>query len=624
MRIYLLAFALLISVSACVTAQEHDAVFKLLKKEYQMNPDGSLEYTYTKELKLHTKYAFNRMYGESFVVYNPDYQKLVIEYAYTIMADGKKVEAPKNAFNEVLPHEAASYPAYNGMREMVITHTALEPGCTIFLKYKIISKPKYISALMGTETFEEEVPIEKAEMVLSVPARRGLQFELLNSKNTPTEKLGNTMRSYTWTFDNIKASTHEAYTTPYSTAPTFIFSTYADMSSALQQWVNINQIKKADMPKVASKVDEFRKSTFSGLDLIKKIQQYVVNDIDTKYVPLAWHQYISQTAKEVWHNNVGNEFEKTRLLWQAYQAAGIPAEIVAFVPQTIWDSKIGDLSALSHFGVKVSVKGKGDMVMSATHVNNKSLQWEFPTYTMVSLQTFKTVVLPQQRTKFRLVADLTLDFGQSLNGYFEWQSAGDYNRDLAWLAKPQSAIKAITPTWALDTTSKDNRFDVQVPLTRASYKANFDGKVRKEADLYFWDMPRYKHGIAAQHYLPLVSERTEKMMIPAMEEVYEYAILLPKSAEWMGKPVKIDKVTDFGEMHIHIRFEDGKVRVSKRIQIKPQKATIEKALTKGMRNETKRNPLNYRSITPEEYPVFRQMMIDWFSDKANTLVFKRP
>ncbi len=622
MRIYLLAFALL--VSACVTAQEHDAVFKLLKKEYQMNPDGSLEYTYTKELKLHTKHAFNRMYGETFVVYNPDYQKLVVEYAYTIMADGKKVEVPKNAFNEVLPREAATYPAYNGMREMVITHTALEPACTIFLKYKIISKPKYITALMGTDTFEEEVPIEKAEMVLRVPARRGLQFELLNSKNVPTEDLSNTMRSYTWTFNNIAASAHEAYTTPYSTAPTFIFSTNSDMTSALQQWVNINQLEKAEMPDLASKVKTFSKETFSVVDLVKKIQNYVVNDIDTKYVPLAWHQYISQTAKEVWHNNVGNEFEKTRLLWQAYQAADIPAEIVAFVPQTIWDSKIGDLSALSHFGVKVAVKGVGDIVMSATHVNNRSLQLEFPAYEMVSLQTFKAVVLPQQRTNFKVAADFTLDFGQSLSGYFEWQSSGDYNRNLAWSAAPQSTIKAITPTWTLDTTNKEDRFDVHPSLTRASYKAKFEGEVRKEADLYFWDMPRYKHGIAARHYLPLVSTRKDKMMIPAIEEAYEYAILLPKSAEWIGQPVKIDEVTDFAEMHIHIRFENGKVRVSKRIKIMPQKSTAEKALTQGMRNEIKRNLLNYRSITPEEYPVFRQMMIDWFSDKANILVFKRP
>ncbi len=622
MKIYLLAFALLIS--ACVSAQEHDAVFKLLKKEYQMKPDGSLEYTYTKELKLYTKHAFNRMYGESFVIYNPDYQKLVIEYAYTIMADGKKVEVPTNAFNEVLPHEAASYPAYNSMREMVITHTALEPGCTICLKYKIISNPKYINALMGTDTFEEEVPIEKAEMVLGVPARRGLQFKLLNSKNVPTEKLSNTMRSYTWIFNNIKASSHEAHTTPYSTAPTFIFSTYSDMSSALQQWAHINQLKKSDIPALASQVKAFSKKTFSALGLIKKIQNTIVNDVETKHVPLVWQQYISQTAKEVWHNNVGNEFEKTRLLWQAYQAAEIPAEIVAFIPQRIWDTKIGDLSALSHFGVKVYVKGIGDMVMSATHVNHRSLQLELPTYEMVSLQTFKTVVLPQQRTKFKVAADFTLDLGQSISGYFEWQSSGDYNRNLAWSAAPQSTIKAITPTWTLDTTHKDNRFDVQTPLTRASYKAKFEGEVRKEANLYFWDMPRYKHGIAAQHYLPLVSTRKDKMIIPAIEEAYEYAILLPKSAEWMGQPVKIDKVTDFGEMHIHIRFEDGKVRMSKHIKIMPQKATVEKALTKGMRNEIKRNPLNYHSITPEEYPEFRQMMIDWFSDKTNTLVFKRP
>ena len=46
------------------------------------------------------------------------------------MADGKKVKAPENAINEILPAFAAGAPAFNSLREMVITHTALERGAT--------------------------------------------------------------------------------------------------------------------------------------------------------------------------------------------------------------------------------------------------------------------------------------------------------------------------------------------------------------------------------------------------------------------------------------------------------------------------------------------------------------
>jgi len=89
-------------------AQKTDAIFKNIKKEHILHTDGSIEFKYYKEVKLLSPYAFNRLYGETFIVYNPDFQKLKIHKAYTIMKDGRKVEAPKNAFNKVLPKNAAN------------------------------------------------------------------------------------------------------------------------------------------------------------------------------------------------------------------------------------------------------------------------------------------------------------------------------------------------------------------------------------------------------------------------------------------------------------------------------------------------------------------------------------
>jgi hypothetical protein len=139
-KIFILS--VLVIAATCLFAQDanYDAVYNKLSKTYTLNPDGSIEYSYSKELKLQTYRAFHNLYGETFIVYNPEYQELKINKVQTIMADGKKVNAPSNAFNEVLPGFAAGAPAFNGLREMVVTHPGTERNAVLLIDYTILTK----------------------------------------------------------------------------------------------------------------------------------------------------------------------------------------------------------------------------------------------------------------------------------------------------------------------------------------------------------------------------------------------------------------------------------------------------------------------------------------------------
>ena len=97
-----------------------------------------------KELTLFTHAAMNRVYGESFIIYNPEFQTLKIHDSYTRQKDGTIVKTPENALLEVLPSVAADAPAYNGLKEMVVVHTGLELGATIYLDYSVVTRPGYL------------------------------------------------------------------------------------------------------------------------------------------------------------------------------------------------------------------------------------------------------------------------------------------------------------------------------------------------------------------------------------------------------------------------------------------------------------------------------------------------
>ena len=104
-----LAMLLLTVASATLSAKQDttDAVYEEMTHEYVLQPDGSTLYTYSHKLRLLTPYAFTRADGESFITYNPEYQKLTVLRSVTTMRDGRKVESPFNAYNEVLPRAAA-------------------------------------------------------------------------------------------------------------------------------------------------------------------------------------------------------------------------------------------------------------------------------------------------------------------------------------------------------------------------------------------------------------------------------------------------------------------------------------------------------------------------------------
>ena len=124
-------------------ARASDARFLNVEITYQLHEDGSWDMAYEQQARLDTYYAFNRALGETFIVYNPDFQKLEVLKSETTMADGRQVASPENAFNEVLPFAAHGFADFSHLREMVVTHTGLERGAMVDLHYRIHTRPAF-------------------------------------------------------------------------------------------------------------------------------------------------------------------------------------------------------------------------------------------------------------------------------------------------------------------------------------------------------------------------------------------------------------------------------------------------------------------------------------------------
>ncbi|MCK5775198.1 MAG: DUF3857 domain-containing protein, partial [Bacteroidales bacterium] len=505
MRKYILSISIIL-FAAFSFAQTTDAVFKKIKKTYTLNVDGTSEYRYQKELQLNSQYAFNRLFGETFVIYNPDYEYVKIHHAYTIMANGRKVEVPENAFNKVLPRAAANYPAYNQMIELVITHTALEVGATIFLDYSIISKPQYIKELMGIEILQESVAVDNYEIVLKVPARRLLNYSLLNADIKPKEENDGTYRTYTWLFNEVKAQSYEqASPKGYDLASVIEFSTFSDTRYEFDAFVSQQAFKKSAIKGLEDMIKECQKNTNSELALALEIQKYIVNNISTKHIPLTWHNYQIQTPKQVWDANVGSEVEKANLLWQALDQIGLNTDLVALYPFALYHEKQADLENTAAFGVLLELKDGTKLILSASENNPKSLELSHPDCVVLSLKNAAEVKfrssdsLDPKLSLIQLKSKITIDPNNDIYGDMTVRLRGAQFDYIALQQDTQRIKRYISnpPPFAKEEIIEAHYIDAYNGQFELKIKG--DAKLKNQENYYFWSMPYVNNGIAAKH-----------------------------------------------------------------------------------------------------------------------------
>ncbi|NOX48509.1 MAG: DUF3857 domain-containing protein [Chlorobi bacterium] len=208
-----------------------DAVYLKITKEYTLNKDGSIDFHYYKKMKYLTPYAFNRLYGETFIVYDPDFQELTINLSKTEQEDGTIITNPENAFNEVLPGFASNAPAYNHLREMVVTHAGLETNAVVELDYTIHTKAGYYPSLSGMEAIKEKSPINEETISFSIPGNVNFNYEVLNIRTSPKVAEMDGRKTYQFIFKGLgsKTGAHETFTPSTGTDQPWIFYSTVNM-----------------------------------------------------------------------------------------------------------------------------------------------------------------------------------------------------------------------------------------------------------------------------------------------------------------------------------------------------------------------------------------------------------
>ncbi|MDD2953114.1 MAG: DUF3857 domain-containing protein [Parabacteroides sp.] len=345
-----------------------EAEYGKVSKAWTLHADGSQEYRSSMELTLFTHTAMNSTYGESFIVYNPDFQTLKIHSSYTRQKDGTIVKTPDNAFVEVLPRFAADAPAYNQLKEMVVVHTGLELGATIYLDYSIITKPGYYPALDICEMPQETSPVKECQLSIIVPDGKPLACRLYGNPAKAVEKSHDGMKEVRWTLRNLPASSREAFQPKNrESSPRLVASTYPSGKAALATLdKRLKESRSYESKTFAQFLTEKSGSEQAKVDTIR---DHVLANLSTCPIPMAMTGYTARDIDAVLRSAYGTPLEIARLLNVMLDAAGIPSEILAVYPGTL-DTDACGLAAIQTLAVKATVDGK-DQYLSASPLTNR-------------------------------------------------------------------------------------------------------------------------------------------------------------------------------------------------------------------------------------------------------------
>ncbi len=581
-----------------------DAVYQEQTKEYTLEKDGSWSFHYSHKLLINSYYAFHNLYGEDFIVYDPAFQKLKINRSVTTMADGKQVATPENAYNELLPGFAANVPAWNRLREMVVTHTALERGATIDFDYTLSSVKGYMPVFMANEQLWMNSPVKKLIFIVTVPSGTILNLEQFNIQAKPVMLKSGGKTSYTWTLTDLPAATREDFK-PHEqqNRPRIVFAVSPKKSDAISGFATQDAFK-CEIP---AEVKEEAANAVAGTDppLLKalKLQDKVCTELNTWQVPLQYTGYKLRNAAATWKSNGGTDGEKAVLLTCMLRSQNIQAEPVAVVPERYYSQKVASPALFERFLVKVYIPGLDPVFISPVQAEQQDLRYSLCGKRIITLVPGKiqlSELINESTNMFSLTGNLEMDTDLMLQGNLNLELGGRLNpwlkiqKDTSYVASILSGVFGAGKVGAIVIGKTD------IDLSSFGFKASATSFASEKGGHVFLKLPAASLASDGWHMTELISNRSELLDIPfAINELYDLFIKIPDGMALATAPAKLSMNNEFGSIDCSISSEGNQLHIVRKIII--------------LKTE----------IPAEKYDSFRTMINTWNSKKYREVVLKK-
>lgn len=565
-----------ISVSAAPEAE-----FKKLIKSWTLNTDGSQEFHYNMELTIYSYLAMRSLYGESFIQYNPEYQTLKINSSFTKQKDGTIVKTPDNAFVEVLPRSAADAPAYNHLKEMVVVHTGLELGATIYLDYTITTKAGYLPGLDIFEPIQQASPIKEYSLSVTIPVDKDLSYSLANPQVMAKVNVEEGMRTISWKLKNVKPASLAPMQRIESGDMQYLACSTFETNKEAMNYL-FGQFDRPESMPLISLAETLTEGKNTDTEKLQAIHSFIVNDFAHSRLSLSETGYHIRPAEDVIRSAYGTDAELINLLYGLLSAAKIETKVCAAYP--VKDPQ--ECSILKAVRLFIQAKADGQTYLLTSGSSKMSeIGWTADYCDIRDLKTGEEVDLTPCSPN--LSYDVTMKLSDK-----EVVSSIKANISAAFVAYSDSKATAFSAgDKNASVSQKENVITINYQTT---------GKVESVPGYSLLRLPDSPAGVAHQPYASFNSTRDCNLFLPyAPNETYTYTIEVPANMELSTPTAEKNISNAAGNCILSIKQTGNKVEVSRSLKI------------------------NSNLIKRADYPAFHALMAAWATMNDTPILFKQ-
>jgi tetratricopeptide (TPR) repeat protein/transglutaminase-like putative cysteine protease len=301
---------------------------------HRIDADGTVETISHEVTRLNGRRGVERLGEYRAITFDPSYQKLTLNEARVLKADGRVVAiGPKHV---QLRDLGTDYQVYDPEKQLVISFPNLEVGDTIEVKWTTRGRnPEFAGRFFTRYNFDDEhSPIVREEVRVRLPKDMPFHFATVNGKVEPAVRAEAGWREYHWSVRDRPPLPQDAdLPSKELLRLQLAFSTYPS-------WEEVGKWKH-----------KLRANCWKCTDEIRKVVKEVTKDLKTprekaralttwvrrriRYVSVAAgrHGYTPHTPAQVFANLYGDCKDQTQLLAVMLREAGLPVSLVTLGAQ---------------------------------------------------------------------------------------------------------------------------------------------------------------------------------------------------------------------------------------------------------------------------------------------------
>lgn len=267
--------------AADIDGPELDSRFTHYYATYHINADASHVETHDWATQVLQARAVEGLKSQS-ISYSTSIQKVEILHAYTLKADGRRIDAPKTNYQlEVNGGRDKDAPVFSDISTLTVVFPEVAVGDTVEFAYRLTqTEPMFPGHFSVMNAFSKLSAFDDVKVTIDAPASLWAQHEARQMAETRSEKDGRV--TLQWTFQNrqpVKSKRRDWTVYEVEKEPGYAFSTFRSYAEIAEAYGARARSKAAVTERVQKLAEEIVKDRKTPRDQARALYDWVAANI---------------------------------------------------------------------------------------------------------------------------------------------------------------------------------------------------------------------------------------------------------------------------------------------------------------------------------------------------------